>query len=269
MSNTRSRNPKHGRRAWTVRLLVSVGILSVLPAPVRAQADLRPLMQSVRGSVLPVGTFNPLSSPRFNFRGSGFVVGDGNLLLTNAHVLPDPSAGPAGQLAVLVMRPDGGREPRVATLLRVDRSRDLALLKLDGAPLPALTLAPAGGVQEGLDVALVGFPIGGVLGFAPVIHRGIVSSLTTIALPAPTAQQLPERTAARLRQDAYSVYQLDATAYPGNSGGPLLDARTGQVVGVINMVLVHSTRESALSNPTGITYAIPAQFGLELLKQQP
>ncbi|HLL19641.1 MAG TPA: serine protease [Rubrivivax sp.] len=204
-------------------------------------------MQSVRESVLPVGTFNPLHSPRFSFRGSGFVVGDGNLLLTNAHVLPDPNNLPTGQLAVLVLRPDGSREPRNATLVRVDRSRDLALLKVDGAALPALTMAPAGGVQEGLEVALVGFPIGGALGFAPVIHRGIVSSLTTIALPAPTAQQLPERTVARLREGAYSVYQLDATAYPGNSGGPLLDAKTGQVVGVINMVLVRSTRESALS----------------------
>lgn len=240
-------------------------MLSLASAP--ARADLRPLMQSVRESVLPVGIFNALNSPRFTFRGSGFVVGDGNLLLTNAHVLPEGNASPPPQLAVLVMRSDGGREARMATLLRVDRSHDLALLQLDGAALPALTLAAAGGVQEGLEVALVGFPIGGVLGFAPVIHRGIVSSLTTIALPAATAQQLQERTVARLRDGAFAVYQLDATAYPGNSGGPLLDAKTGQVVGVVNMVLVRGTRESALSNPTGITYAIPVQFALELLKK--
>ncbi|HZF80989.1 MAG TPA: serine protease, partial [Rubrivivax sp.] len=92
-----------------------------------ASADLRPLMQLLRQSVLPVGTFNPLNSPRFTFRGSGFVVGDGALFLTNAHVLPDSSQAPVGQLAVLVMRPDGGRETRNATLLRVDRAHDLAL----------------------------------------------------------------------------------------------------------------------------------------------
>ena len=254
-----------GRRfllSWLLR--ACAGSLAVLS--MAASADLRPLMQSLRQSVLPVGTFNPLNSPRFTFRGSGFVVGDGGLFLTNAHVLPDASLAPAGQLAVLVMRPDGARETRSATLLRVDRAHDLALLKLDGPPLPALALAAAGGVQEGLEVVLVGFPIGGALGFAPVIHRGIVSSLTTIALPAPTAQQLPARTVAKLREGAFPVYQLDATAYPGNSGGPLVDAKTGQVVGVVNMVLVRGTRESALSNPTGITYAIPVEFALDLLK---
>lgn len=256
------RGALRSRRSWLAGLLGSCALLALAPA----RADLRPLMESVRRSVLPVGTFSALNNPRFTFRGSGFVVGDGNLLLTNAHVLPEADATPAAQLAVLVLRTDGGREVRMATLLRVDRSHDLALLRLEGAALPALTMAGAGSVQEGLEVALVGYPIGGVLGFAPVIHRGIVSSLTTIALPAPTARQLSDRAVARLRGGAFPVYQLDATAYPGNSGGPLLDAKLGQVVGIVNMVLVRSTRESALSNPTGITYAIPAQFGLELLK---
>jgi S1-C subfamily serine protease len=64
------------------------------------------------------------------------------------------------------------------------------------------------------------------------------------------------------------VYQLDATAYPGNSGGPLLDAHGGQVVGIVNMVLVKGTRESALTNPTGITYAIPVRFARDLLNHR-
>ncbi len=45
----------------------------------------------------------------------------------------------------------------------------------------------------------------------------------------------------------------------------MLDAETGEVVGVINMVLVKSTKESALSQPTGISYAIPARFIDELI----
>lgn len=253
------------RRACLTRLLAVCGVLAGVSGP--ARADLRALMKSVRESVLPVGTFSPLNSPRFTFRGSGFVVGDGTLLLTNAHVLPDLTAAPPLQLAAWVPRPEGGREARLATLVRLDRVHDLALLRLEGAPLPALKIAAPGGVQEGLDVALVGYPIGGVLGFAPVIHRGIVSALTTVALPAATSQQLAERTAARLRDGAFAVYQLDATAYPGNSGGPLLDAQSGHVIGIVNMVLVRGTRESALSNPTGITYAIPAQFALELMKE--
>jgi S1-C subfamily serine protease len=85
-------------------------------------------------------------------------------------------------------------------------------------------------------------------------------------LPAATAQQLDPRALLRLREGNYELFQLDATAYPGNSGGPLLDADTGQVLGIVNMVLVKGGRESALSNPTGISYAVPVRHLHELLK---
>jgi len=254
------------RRASLIALLASA-------VSSGARADLVALVAASRRSVLPVGTFNPLGSPRFAFRGSGFIVDDGTLLITNAHVLPDPASSADSQMAVLLPSPpdpsgqaSDGREVRRATVLRVDRLRDLALLRVEGAPLPALPLAEPNGVKEGLSVALIGFPIGGVLGFSPVTHRGIVASITTMALPSTTARQLDERMVARLREGPLQVYQLDATADPGNSGGPLLDADTGRVVGVVNMVLVRSTRESALSSPTGISYAIPVRFVRELLQ---
>jgi S1-C subfamily serine protease len=233
-----------------------------------ARADLSALVSNVRSSVLPVGTYSALSSPRFTFRGSGFVVDDGTVLVTNAHVLPEPGTLPIPQLAVLTTRADGGRDARMAELLGVDRAHDLALLRLAGPPLPALELAEPGAVREGMDVALMGFPIGGVLGYSAVTHRGIVSSITAIALPSLNARQLDEKAIVQLREGPFEVYQLDATAYPGNSGGPLLDAQTGRVVGIVNMVLVRGTRESALSNPTGITYAIPVRFVRDLLKNR-
>jgi len=107
-----------------------------------------------------------------------------------------------------------------------------------------------------------------VLGYAPVTHRGIVSSITTVALPAAQAGQLHERAVRRLAEGNFEIYQLDAVAYPGNSGGPVFNADTGEVVGVINMVMVRGTRESALSNPTGLTYAIPVKFVRELIERR-
>jgi len=68
------------------------------------------------------------------------------------------------------------------------------------------------------------------------------------------------------RLDSVSlIYQLDAIAYPGNSGSPMYDPKSGEVIGVINKVLVKDTKESALSSPTGISYAIPVKYVHKLI----
>lgn len=244
--------------------------LALLAAAVPALAqDLPTLIAKARPSVLAVGSYSALQTPRFGFRGSGFVVGNGNRLITNAHVLPErPDGGDAPRIVVLI--PARGAEPQVraATIVETDRAHDLALLEFEGPPLPALALAANDPVAEGLDVVLIGFPIGGILGFTPVTHRGIVASVTAVAPPPPAARDLAPQAVMRIRQGTFDIYQLDAVAYPGNSGGPLLDVQTGQVVGVVNMVLVKNARESALSQPSGITYAIPVRFVDALLARQ-
>lgn len=232
-----------------------------------ARAGLVETVAAVRPSVLAVGTYNPLGSPRFAFRGTGFVVGDGTLVVTNAHVLPEgKDADPAARLTVALPGARADRDARAAAVVAHDPEHDLALLKIDGPPLPALRLGDSAAVREGQAIALVGYPIGAVLGITPATHRGIVAAVTAIAIPATHAGRLDERNIRRLRQGAFTVFQLDATAYPGNSGSPLVDAETGAVLGVVNMVLVKATRESALSQPTGISYAIPASHVVELLK---
>ena len=146
---------------------------------------------AIKPSVLPVGTFSPTDSPRFGFRGTGFVVGDGTLLATNFHVLPSPAdleTGPA--LMVMVSRTGDQGTLRRARVVASDRQRDLALLKLEGPALTPLQLEDPGAVREGQSIALIGYPIGGTLGFSAVTHRGIVASMTTSALPAATAQSL-------------------------------------------------------------------------------
>jgi len=246
------------------RLLVFGGAL-LLALPGRA--DLPDVITRVKPSVVAVGTFKATDNPRFSFSGTGFVVAPGNLVVTAAHVLP-ANVGDVPALRVVVQGDLAGREGlRVATAVAVDRVHDLALLKIDGAPLPALALADPKDVREGQSIALMGFPIGSLLGFIPVTHSGIISAFTTMALPPPSSQQLNEKSIRQLREGNFELYQLDATAYPGNSGGPLFDAASGQVVGVLDSVIVRGTRESALSAPTGISYAIPVRFIHELLAQ--
>lgn len=257
-----------GRRRLLRGGLVAAVVAWPMVAAAQTVSALPSAIAAIKPSVLPVGTYSATDSPRFTFRGTGFVVGDGTLLATNYHVLPsaaDLEGGPA--LMVLVSRSGDQGNLRRARLAASDRQRDLALLKLEGPPLPALALEEAGAIREGQSIALMGFPIGGALGFSAVTHRGIVASMTTSALPAATAQSLDPRVVRRLRDGSnLEVIQLDATAYPGNSGGPVFDTETGRVLGIVNQVLVKSTRESALTNPTGITYAVPVRYLLELLK---
>jgi S1-C subfamily serine protease len=256
------------RRRWLQAVACSVLAGGVFGSGAAA-AGLPEVIARLRGSVLPIGTFSPTDSPRFGFRGTCFVVGDGQLVATNFHVLPPATEMVAGsRLAVMAGREGDVGQLRMATLVGSDRARDLALLRIDGPPLQPLALDSAGSAREGQSIGLMGYPIGGALGFSPVTHRGIVASVTQIALQAPTAQQLDPRAISRLRSGNFEVLQLDATAYPGNSGGPVFDAESGVVLAVLNMVLVKSSRESALSQPTGISYAIPVLHLLALLAEQ-
>jgi serine protease Do len=232
------------------------------------RADLPGAIAIVKPSVVIVGTYKSTNSPRFGLRGTGFIVGNGNMVVTNAHVLQQ--SGDIDPDATLVVQKRHGQnewQMRPATLVNVDKVHDLALLRFEGPPGAMLRLRDSDSVQEGQAVAFMGFPIGGALGFSPVTHRGMISSITAAALPTPTAQQLNEKTIRSLRSgESFTVFQLDGTAYPGNSGGPLFDPDTGDVIGVVNMVFIKGTRESALTNPSGITYAIPSRYVLEMLQ---
>ena len=228
------------------------------------RADMVAAIERVKPSVVIVGTYNLTNSPRFQLRGTGFVAGNGNWAVTNAHVVPEALGADAlqsdTQLVVQIRTHAGELSRRTATVIELDFAHDLALLKFDGPAAPTLAIKNPDLVKEGQTVGLMGFPIGGALSFSPVTHRGMISSITTVALPTPTGQQLNSRAIRALREGNFQVFQLDATAYPGNSGGPLFDVETGDVLGVVNMVFVKGSRESALTNPSGITYAIPSNF---------
>ncbi len=232
------------------------------------RADMVSTIAKVKPSVVIVGTFKSTNSPRFTLRGTGFVVGNGNHVITNAHVLAQLAEKDADAGVVVQIRlAQNEWQMRLATLLDVDELHDLALLRFEGPAAPALNVRDSSVVREGQAIAFMGFPIGGALGFSPVTHRGMVSSITAAALPMPSARQLNPKAIRSLRGDGkFDIFQLDGTAYPGNSGGPLFDPETGDVLGVVNMVFIKGTRESALTNPSGITYAIPSTHILQLLQ---
>ena len=63
------------------------------------RADLSATIAKVKPSVVIVGTYKSTNSPRFSMRGTGFVVSNGNLFITNAHVLPQASEKDAETVA--------------------------------------------------------------------------------------------------------------------------------------------------------------------------
>ena len=223
-------------------------------------------IQRAKPSVVAVGSFQRTRSPAFNFHGTGFAVGDGSLVATNAHVLPSVLDAEHQEMLAIAI-PSGGSEAKVqeAKVVAVNRDYDMALLRLSGARLQPLVLGDSSRVREGSNYLFTGYPLGSVLGLFQVTHRAMISALAPIAIPSPDARHLDLATLRRLSTGAYSIFQLDGVAYPGNSGSPLYDPDSGEVIGVINMVFVKGTKEAALSQPSGITYAIPIQALKDLL----
>jgi len=248
-----------------LRILLAPLWVLLLAAPVEAGDAVRTIAR-VKESIVAVGTFERTRSPAFQFRATGFAVGDGSLIATNAHALPALLDSEHREtLAIAIPSVGSELQIREARELVVDEGTDLALLKILGRPLPALKLADPDDVKEGQSVLFTGFPIGGVLGFSPATHRGMVAAVTPIAIPPGNSANLDPRVARRLTSGAFPVLQLDATAYPGNSGSPVYDPESGVVLGIINMVFVKGTKEAALTQPSGITYAVPAKHLQALL----
>ena len=245
--------------------------LVMLVAVAASAADPRDTVARVKRSVVAVGTFERSRAPPFQFRGTGFAIGDGRIIVTNAHVLPGAIDMARNESLAILMPGRGASEVQVREVQRIaiDPGSDVALLKLSGEPLPPLTIGDSERVREGQQILMTGFPIGAVLGPFPATHRGIIAAITPIAIPPGRASQLEPALVRRLASGTFPVFQLDATAYPGNSGSPIYDPDTGEVLGIVNMVFVKETKEAALSQPSGITYAVPASHITALVASTP
>lgn len=240
--------------------LLTCLVLLLACAPCRADESLAQTIARVKPSIVGVGSLQKTRTPPMNFIGTGFVAGDGLSVLTCAHVIQKLlDANPNEVIGILTGQGEMAQF-RPAKVQALDTEHDLALLRLAGAPLPALALGDAATVREGQALAFTGFPLGTLLGLHHVTHRATVSSLTPVVMPSENAQRLDVRRLAQLQKAPYTVFQLDATAYPGSSGSPLFDPETGLVYGIVNMVYVKGLKEAAISAPSGITYAIPGSY---------
>lgn len=227
--------------------------------------DLVRTIQAVKPSVVGIGTFQRTRSPAVQFVATGFVVGDGRSVITNAHGIPAALNLSRMETLGVVIGNGSKIEFRPATLLASDPVHDLAHLRIEGAALPALVLGGPADVNEGQSLAFTGFPLGMVLGMHAATHRASLAAITPIVQPSLSSGKLDSRTVARLSAPTFPIYQLDATAYPGNSGSPVYDPQNGVVHAVINMVVVKGLKESAISTPSGISYAIPVRHVRALL----
>ncbi len=230
-----------------------------------AEPSLADTVAKIKPSIVAIGTYMPKRNPRSVFMATGFAVGDGSLIITNAHAIPETLDIEHLEKIAIFYHKDNVDKVIIATELAVDKDHDLALLKINDERLPALTLGSAASVREGQLYAFTGFPIGMVLGLYPVTHRGIISTITPNIIPMINSTQIKQAQFKRL-QNPYAVFQLDATAYPGNSGSPLYHPESGQVIGVINKVFVQASKENILAKPSGISYAIPINYVENLLK---
>ena len=248
--------------SYVLQLLV----FSLMVFSTVAYSNLADTVSLVKPSVVGIGVYTPTGQPKNQLYGSGFVIGDGTYVVTNRHVIAqDLDASLLQELAVFTGK-GAAAKVNIAKLIASDKEHDLAILKITGAPLSALKLAKNDFRREGSAIAFTGFPIGAVLGLYPVTHQGIIAAVTPTITPVDDSRQISVAMLRRLK-DPYLVYQLDATAYPGNSGSAMYDVKTGEVVGIINKVFVQQSKETVMSKPSGITYAIPVKYLNELLKQ--
>ena len=167
--------------------------------------------------------------------GTGFVVDGQGHIVTASHVVD-------GASSITVKFSDG--TARKATVTGKDDATDVAVLKVDpsGLNLHPLKLASSASLDVGQSLAAIGDPFG----YARSISTGIVSGVDR-TISAPNGFTV-----------AHAV-QTDAALNPGNSGGPLLNAK-GEVVGIVDQIATDGNAEQS----SGVGFAVP----IDLVKSQ-
>jgi S1-C subfamily serine protease len=174
--------------------------------------------ESVRQAVVRVRGFaedpkDPEAGEKERSTGSGVVIVDQGIILTNLHVV-------AGAKRITVTFFDGMESE--AEMVGAHPENDLAVIRAKKIPddLPSATLGSTHRLLPGDEVVAVGFPFG----IGPSVSAGVVSGLNR-EFRSPEGQRLLTK-----------LIQFDAAVNPGNSGGPLV-TMGGEVVGIVTAIL--------------------------------
>jgi serine protease Do len=211
------------RRAF---LQLALAVYAMTFAICRAETDLSELFAKTSPSVVTISTYN--AAGRKLVQGSGFVVDKSGIIATCYHVIGNAAT-------VQVEFPD--ESTMIATsLLRSDENWDVALLKVKSVSAPPLALRDSDMVRVGTAVVAIGSP----RGYGNTLSQGIVSGL-------------------RPRPEGGEYLQITAPVSPGSSGGVLLSASSGEVVGMT---------ASSSSYGQNLNFAVPARVVSDILKRQ-
>lgn len=161
-------------------------------------------------------------------QGSGFIVSADGIIMTNAHVVK-------GAKDITVKLTD--RRELKAKVLGSDPKTDIAVLKVDAKNLPVVTLGSTNDLKVGEWVLAIGSPYG----FENTVTAGVVSA---------KGRSLPD-------DSAVPFIQTDVAVNPGNSGGPLFNAR-GEVVGINSQIY------SRTGGFQGLSFAIPIDLATKI-----
>ena len=210
------------------RTAITEAVARVAPAVVTVQTE---VMERV-----PADVFEQFFGGRSGQRstaglGSGFIIRKDGAIVTNAHVV-------AGASRISVAMRDGTTYP--ATLVGMDETNDLAVVKITAPDLPVAPLGSSSNLLIGEWAIAIGNPFGFVLANTePSVTAGVVSGIgRNLATPTEGAGVYVD------------MIQTDASINPGNSGGPLVNA-AGEVIGVNSSIF------SPSGGSVGIGFAIP------------
>lgn len=165
--------------------------------------------------------------------GSGVIIREDGVILTNAHVV--------GNMRRVIVGMANG-DTIVGDVLGRAPDIDLAVVRVDARNLPVAPLGDSDRLQVGQAAIAIGNPVG----FERSVTTGVVSALNRFV-------------DARLDE----LIQTDAAINPGNSGGPLLNSR-GEVIGINTAVLNATPNGRPI---VGIGFAIPINLGREVAEQ--